>query len=504
MRRRRFLQAALGAAAFLPARSLLGSPLSPSAPSEIFVRLLSGGTGTLARVDIAELAASLSGHLLLAKDDGYEQARQVWNGAFNKHPALIARCAGASDVMQAVNFAREHQLLTAVRAGGHSSSGKSTCDGGIVIDLSPMQAVRVDPAGQTVRLEAGTLLGQLDRETAAFGLVTTAGTVSHTGAAGLTLGGGLGRVCRRFGLTCDNLRAADVITANGRLAHAGEHEDPDLLWGLRGGGGNFGVVTSFELQLHEMNPTIFGGVIQWPFEQAREVLSFYADYSFHAPDELNLDVNILWPPGQDAYVEIDVCWCGDLAKGEQVLQPLRRLGRPRLDALARMPYVKLQSSSDPYFPFGRHRYIKSAFTRELGPELIDTILRVFPAQPHGLAIILTASGGAVGRVPPAATAFFNRDARHWLIAITEWVDPAETDERVAFTRRTWKEFERFASGYYINAITAEEESRNSVYGYNLARLMTLKAKYDPGNLFRLNTNVAPGGKVLPSTSSSAS
>jgi len=496
MRRREFLETALGTAVLLPTHSLIAQSLATTTPpiSDLVARTLTGGSTTLPGTDVANLAASLSGKLLLAVHEGYEQARQVWNGAFDKRPALIVRCAGASDVVRAVEFAREHQLLTAVRAGGHSSSGKSTCDGGIVIDLSQMQGVRVDPLARTARVGPGTFLGQLDRETTAFGLVTTAGTVSHTGAGGLTLGGGFGRVCRRFGLTCDNLRAADVITAKGRFVRASQLENPDLLWGLRGGGGNFGVVTSFEFQLHEMNPTIVGGVIQWPFEQAREVLRFYSDYSMDAPDALNLDVNLLWPPAEDPFIEIDVCWCDDHAKGEEVLRPLRQLGRPRLDAIAPMPYVKLQSSSDPYFPHGRRRYIKSAFTRELSAEAIDTILEVFQIKPHGLAIILTASGGAIGRIPVEATAFSNRDSRYWMIAITEWADPSETEERVAFMRRTWKELERFASGYYINAITADEEARErAVYGENYAGMVALKNKYDPTNLFRLNTNVKPSG-----------
>ena len=268
-------------AADQPAMSLAGTPIS------------------LAQSDVADLAASLQGELLLPTHSRYEQARRVWNGAVDKRPALIAACLGAADVMRAVNFAHAHRLLTAVRAGGHSTSGKSTCDGGIMIDLSPMRGVRVDPTTHTAYLEAGTLLGQLDRECTAFGLATTAGTVSNTGAAGLTLGGGFGRLGSRFGLACDNLKGADIITASGALVHASERENQELLWGLRGGGGNFGVVTSLEYSLHPMNPIVLGGMLNWSFEHAREVLEFYAEYAPRKPDELCIDLFLRSAPGAE-------------------------------------------------------------------------------------------------------------------------------------------------------------------------------------------------------------
>lgn len=494
MRRRDFVATALGTAALLPTRALFAQSL-PSKTSPVpglSARTLAGGSTTLSQSDLANLAASLRGKLLMPADEGYDKARQIWNGAFDKRPALLVRCAGSSDIVRAVEFARENQLLTAVRAGGHSSSGKSTCDGGIVIDLSQMQSVRVDPRARTARVEPGVLLGQLDHESAAFGLVTTAGSMSRTGAAGLTLGGGLGRVARRFGLTCDNLLSADVITADGRFIRASERENPDLLWGLRGGGGNFGVVSSFEYQLHEMNPTILGGLIEWPLEQAREVLRFYADFSVNAPDALVLDLNLLWPPNAEPFIQIDACWCADHKEGARVLQPLRRLGKPLHDGIGPMPYVKLQTSMDAFFPDGVRRYIKSGFTRELSPEAIDTILEVFRSMPRKLAIIFAQSGGAVARVAAAATAFPNRDSLFWMIAITDWSDPSEADERTAAIRSAWKVLEPLTYGYYVNAITAEEESRERmVYGANYVRMVTLKNRYDPTNLFRLNTNVKP-------------
>lgn len=493
MQRRQFVQASLGTLAWLPAGALLARQASAATqPADLQARTLTGGAATLPGVDIADFAAGLRGQVLLPADAGYDTARKVWNGAFDKHPALIARCSGAADVRRCVQFAHAHQLLTAVRAGGHSSSGKSTCEGGILIDLSPMQGVQIDPLNRTARVNAGALLGQLDHETAAFGLVTTAGTISDTGAAGLTLGGGVGRLARRFALACDNLRAANLVTADGRFVRASEQENADLLWGLRGGGGNFGVVTLLEYRLHEMNPTILGGTIRWPLEQAREVLRFHADFSMSAPDVLNTDVAVVRPPTGDPFIEIEACWCGDHSKGEQALRPLRQLGRPREDAIALMPYVKLQSSADAFFPHGLRRYVKSAFTRALSAQALDTVLEVFLGTPHELAIIFAHSGGAIGRVPTGATAFVNRDSRYWMIAISNWTDPEDSEPRVASMRRLWKELEPFGYGYYVNALTEDEESKErEVYGSNYARLAALKKKYDPANLFRLNANVTP-------------
>lgn len=494
MQRRKFVQASLGAFALLPTGALFARYAASAArTSDLPARTLTGGATTLRGTDVADFAAGLRGQLLLPDDAGYDAARKVWNGAFDKHPALIARCSGAADVRRCVDFARAHQLLTAVRAGGHSSSGKSTCEGGVMIDLSLMQEVQVDPLARTARVSAGARLGQLDHETAAFGLVTTAGTISDTGAAGLTLGGGVGRLARRFGLACDNLRAAHVVTADSRFVRASERENADLLWGLRGGGGNFGVVTSLEYRLHEMNPTILGGTIRWPLEQAREVLRFHADFSLSAPDVLNTDVAVVRPPAGDPFIEVEACWCADHSKGEQALRPLRRLGRPLEDGIALMPYVKLQSSADVFFPQGLRRYVKSAFTRALSPQALDTALDVFRRTPHELAIIFAHSGGAIGRVPTGATAFLNRDSRYWMIAISNWTDPADTEPRVASMRRLWKELEPFGYGYYVNAMTEDEESKErEVYGSNYARMASLKKKYDPTNLFRLNANVKPG------------
>ena len=326
MNRRNFMGSVLAATAVLQARRLM--PAFAAGLPDIPARSLTGGATTLRGADIKDLAASMRGQVLVAGDAGYDAARRVWNAVYDKRPALIARCASPSDVMRAVDFARGHRLLTAVRAGGHSQAGKSTCTGGIVIDVSPMQSVRVDPRSRIARVEGGALLQHLDRESRPFGLVTTTGTVSHTGAAGLTLGGGLGRVGRRFGLACDNLRSVDLVTAGGKLITASQAQNPDLFWALRGAGANFGVATSFEYQLHPMNPTVLAGILVWPFAVARQVLTFYAEFSASAPDELNLDLFSFKGGDGAAMIGIEACWSADPAGGERVLKPLRAFSSP--------------------------------------------------------------------------------------------------------------------------------------------------------------------------------
>ncbi len=455
---------------------------------------LNGAQITLPRSDLTDLAASLQGELLLPTHPRYDQARRVWNGTVDKRPALIVSCLGAADVMRAVNFAREHKLLTAVRAGGHSTSGKSTCDGGIMIDLAPMRGVRVDPTSRTAYLEPGTLLGQLDRETTAFGLATTAGTVSNTGAAGLTLGGGFGRLGSRFGLACDNLKGADVITASGALVHASEQENQELLWGLRGGGGNFGVVTSLEYRLHPMNPVVLGGMLNWPFRHAREVLDFYADYAPRKPDELCIDMYIRSAPGEESSLSMFVVWSADHAAGERALEPIRKLAAGKAQGtVAPVPYVRLQSMFDAGFPDGRKYYQKSGLVSALTPRTIATFLEVFQtprAQP--VTINLQGMGGAAHRVKRDATAFFHREALWDMALITSWDDPAQSDAHIAAMRAVWAQVEPLTSGFYVNS--REESDLRAFrdnYGDNYPRLVRLKNKYDPMNLFRLNANIVP-------------
>lgn len=493
MKRREFMvRSALAGAAYLPVARVWAAE-SARAGSDLPARSLAGGEITLAKNDVAELARSLQGELLLPQNARYEQARRVWNGSIDKRPALIAACVGASDVMRAVNFARANKLLTAVRAGGHSTSGKSTCDGGIMIDLSPMRGVRVDPKVQTAYLEPGTLLGQLDRESAAFGLATTAGTVSNTGAAGLTLGGGFGRLCSRFGLACDNLRAADVITSDGTLVHASETENPELLWGLRGGGGNFGVVTSLHYRLHKMDPMIIGGVLSWRFEHAREVLNFYAQFAPTKPDMLCTDLLLRSAPNSEPNLSIVVCWSGDPAEGERALEPVRKLARTAQGTVGPTPYVRMQSMFDGGFPDGRKYYQKSGLVSALTPATIDTLIDVFKApRTHPLTMQLQGMGGAASRVAPSATAFVHRDALWDMAIITHWENNAESDANIAAMRAVWSRLEPFTSGFYVNSRYEDDvKAFRENYGDNYSRLVQLKNKYDRMNLFRLNANVVP-------------
>lgn len=454
---------------------------------------LSGAPIALPQNDIADLAASLQGELLLPTHARYEQARKVWNGTVDKRPALIASCAGAADVMRAVNFARAHKLLTAVRAGGHSTSGKSTCDGGLMIDLSPMRGVRVDPASRTAYVEAGTLLGQFDRECSAFGLATTVGTVSATGAAGLTLGGGFGRLGSRFGLACDNLKGADVITASGKLVHTSEQENQELLWGLRGAGGNFGVVTSLEYRLHPVNPIVLGGILNWPAAHIREVLEWYADYAPRKPDELCIDLFLRSAPGSDPGLSIVVVWSADHAPGERAIEPIRKLAGGPQGVVAATPYVRLQSIFDAGFVDGRKYYQKSGLVSTLTPHSVDTLIEVLTRpRVHPLTMQLQGMGGAAHRVKPDATAFFHREALWDLNLITSWDDPAKSEAYVAGMRAVWTQIEPLTRGFYVNSRYEDDQNAfRENFGDNYPRLVKLKNAYDPMNLFRLNANVVP-------------
>ncbi|UCF74982.1 MAG: FAD-binding oxidoreductase [Betaproteobacteria bacterium] len=489
MRRRDFVKAGLGLSVSLPVRSwsaVLGSP--GSIPS----RTLEGSDVSLSAASVMDLAAGLRGDVLLSGGPGYDSARRIWNGMFDKRPALITRCTGASDVRRALMFAREHRLLTAVRAGGHSVSGKSTCDGGIMIDLQPMRGVRVDPATRRAYVEAGSLLGQLDHESQAHGLATTAGTFSITGAAGLTLGGGFGRLGRRFGLACDNVASFDVVTTDGRFLKASDEENADLFWGLRGGGGNFGVVTSIEYRLHPVNPMVLGGHVIWPLEQGRGAARLCRDMAIDAPDAANLSPFLYWA-GTTAHFGVGVCWSGDHAEGERWLEPLRAFGRPVTDAVRPMRYVDIQSADDADYPDGIHSYAKNGFVGELTNDNIDLIFDVFLRTPGLYTMFLDHCGGAYARVAQDATAFPRRDMQFILAMWSGWKSSDGLDEKVSKMRAAWRELEPITGGFYVNyAGTDNVASRDREnYGTNFERLVALKAKYDPMNLLRLNANVPP-------------
>lgn len=456
-----------------------------------------GGTGKeilLKPSDISDFRASLRGPLLTAADEGYDQARRIWNGAFDRKPALIARCAGAADVIQSVKFARAHGLLVAVRGGGHSLSGQSVCDGGLMIDLSRMRGVRVDTAAKRLRAEPGVLLGELDREAQAFGLATPAGTVSHTGIAGLTLGGGFGRIARKFGLTCDNLHSADVVTADGRLVHASATQNPDLLFGLRGGGGNFGIVTSFEYGLHTVNPQMYGGPIIHSFENARPVLLAFAEAAAQAPDDLNLDAAIAWGPDGRRIVAIDTCYCGPPGSAEKLLAPLRNVRKPVVDLAGPAPYVRLQASQDETFHHGIKAYERSGFIRSIDAALVDDLVGLLDSTDlKTVQFVFAHHGGAISRVKPDASAFWHRDARHSLLVQGHWNSDAESAAVMGWARSAFQKLEGYTNGFYVNTVAEDDPQRRVrlTYGGNYDRLVALKNKYDSTNLFRRNANIAP-------------
>jgi FAD/FMN-containing dehydrogenase len=445
---------------------------------------------------IRELDTRLLGRVLLANRDGYDEARRVLNPSFDRHPALIAQVTGVADIRLAVDFAREHSLLLAVKCGGHSASGKSTCDRGMMIDLSPFRGVHIDPAAHRARVTGGSLLGQLDHDAMAFDLVTTMGTVSHTGVGGLVTGGGFGRVGRRFGLAIDNLVSVDVVSADGQLRRASAEQEPDLFWGVRGGGGNFGIVTSFEFRLHPMQRQVIGGSIVYPIARAKEALDMYADYLPEAPDELDLGPFMSLPGGNaPGVVGFGVCWSGPAGQAERALAPIRRLGTPLADVQA-MDYVALQKSGDISDPRARASYLKSGFLPVLTPDLITAIVDGFEGHPTRSTIMfIQPGGGAIGRVSNDATAFPHRDALGNIGVGVDWPAGDDPDVHVAWIREFWTRIEPFTRGFYSNDGAPDMYTESAVarnYRGNLERLVGIKRRYDPDNLFRLNANIQPG------------
>jgi hypothetical protein len=415
---------------------------------------------------------------------------------FDRRPALIARCAGTADVMGAVNFARENRLHVAVRGGGHSFPGHAVCDGGLVIDLSPMKAIRVDPAARTARAQAGATWIDFDHETQAFGLATTGGTASDTGIAGLTLGGGLGWLSSKYGLTVDNLISADVVLADGRFLTASATENQDLFWGLRGGSGNFGVVTSFEYQLHGVGPTILGGMVAYPLGKAKEVLRFYRQFSKAAPDELTIYAALLNPPGGETVAAVFCCYSGPVDQGEEVVRPLKFLGQPVADVLGPMPYVGQQRILDAGFPAGSYYYTKADFLPDLTDEAIEVFAEYAATKPSPLSGVLVQTVcGAASRVASDAMAFPHRTFPYAPVIVSQWLDAADTEQNVGWARGFWRALQSFAGGgVYVNDLSHDDGDRIRIaYGANYERLAALKKKYDPDNFFRLNPNIKPSG-----------
>jgi FAD/FMN-containing dehydrogenase len=457
----------------------------------------------LGDASIAELAQAMRGELIAPSDPGYDQARSVWNGAHDRRPALIARCAGVADVMRAVEFARSEDLVVAVRGGAHSIPGFSTCDGGIVIDLSPMKGIRVDPQARTARAEPGLTWAGFDHETQAFGLAVTGGLVSTTGIAGFTLGGGIGWLMRKHGLTCDNLVSADVVTADGRLLHASEDENSELFWGLRGGGGNFGIATSFEYRLHQVGPMVTAGPVFYPGERAAEILRAYRGLVEEAPDELTTLANLLTAPpapflpeewhGKPLVALIGM-HSGSVEDGERAMRPLRELGEPVADLIGPMPYVAMQSLIDPLWGPGAHNYFKAGWLRGLDDAAIDTLVRYHrTVTSPKTEIHVHHMGGAVARVPAGATAFGDRSAPFLLNIVAGTHTPEGFDEAVAWAQDLHSAMApSLTGGTYVNFLTDQGEDRvRAAYGEKYDRLRALKGEYDPSNLFRLNQNIEP-------------
>jgi FAD/FMN-containing dehydrogenase len=446
---------------------------------------------------------SFPGALLHPGDDEYDEARKVWNGAIDRRPALIARCASAADVAAALRLGRERGLELAVRGGGHSIAGLSVCDGGLVLDLSPMRAIEVDPDTRTARAGAGVLWGELDTATQAHGLATVGGIVTHTGIAGLTLGGGIGWLMRRHGATVDNLLSADVVTVDGEMLHASEDENPDLFWGLRGGGGNFGVVTSFEYRLHEVGPTILGGPMYFALEDGPDVLRFYRDFVADAPDELTTIVNLRMAPPlpfipQEFHgrpvVTVAVCYAGEVESGERLLEPLRRCATPLVDVITPRPYTELQGIFDPSVPHGWHYRWRSWELPPLTDGAIDTLVdRAARITSPRSYIIVFQLGGAIARGPD--TAFAQRDAAHDVNINAVWLegDP-DAHQHVQWVRDTYEALEPHSRGrVYVNFLEDEGQDRvRAAYGpARYDRLVSLKRRYDPDNLLRRNQNISP-------------
>ena len=445
---------------------------------------------------IREFRQAHRGDIITPDDARYEQGRRVWNAMIDRRPAIIARPRSAADVIACVRFARAERLQVAVRGGGHSIAGRGTCDDGIVIDFCDMKGMRVNPVAQTMRAEPGAKWQEFDRETQAFGLATTGGTVGDTGIAGLTLGGGFGWLEGKFGMTVDNLLSADVVLGSGKLVHASESEHPDLFWALRGGGGNFGIVTSFEYRLHKVGPMIVGGLLVYPFGQAAAVLKFYGEFMRTAPDELVAAAVLMTGPDGHKACGLAAAYAGDIAEGERALAPLKGFGSPVVDMIGPIPYQGQQSLLEAAMPPNLLNYWKAEFVRDISQNVINVAVDAFSRVPSPMSSLLFFPiRGAASRVAPDATAFPHRSGYHTGI-YSLWNDPSQNAPNIAWVRQTWTAMQPFISGgVYVNEL-GEDEGLDRVlvaYGVNYERLQRIKAKYDPENLFSLNANIAPVG-----------
>jgi FAD/FMN-containing dehydrogenase len=445
-----------------------------------------------------ELKSGLRGEMVCPGDRGYDTARAVFNGMIDRRPLAVIRPMDASDVVGCITFARRHDLPLSVRGGGHSVAGSAVRDGAIMLDLSGMKALRVDPATRTVRAGPGLTLGEFDRATQAFGLATTLGVVSTTGIAGLTLGGGLGWLNGRYGLACDNLISADVATADGQLLRASAQENEDLFWSIRGGGGNFGVVTAFEYQLHPVDLVLAGG-LSYPLEVAPRVLRHYDDFVKAAPDELSTAASLGLTPAGEPTVSIAVCYCGPIDEGERVLRPLRTFQSPLDDQVQPMPYAVAQSARDEGYPSGRLHYWKSGWLREVTDGAIETLMRFVPQMPSSASGVgLQQLHGAASRVAPSATAFPHRAEQYDFLILSQWSEASDSDRNVQWTRALFEAMQpHLEESVYVNNLGDEGSGRvRAAYGENYPRLAAVKRTYDPDNVFRANQNIDPSTDIV--------
>src|SRR5499427_6877711 len=473
--------------------------------TDLTIRTLEASTKSIPQDTVAALRGKLRGTVALPGEDGYDAARIIWNAMVDRRPGLVVRCLGTADVINAVTIARDENLVIAVRSGGHNIAGQAVCDGGLLIDLSLMRSVRVDPVSGTARVEPGATLADFDREAQAFALATPLGINSTTGVAGLTLGGGFGWTTRKFALTIDNLISADVVTADGKLVRASEKENPDLFWALRGGGGNFGVVTSFEFKLHPLGPEVLSGLIVHPLERAGELLPKFCRIAKEAPDELTIwAVMRKAPPlpflpsewhGKEVLI-FAACYSGDMKEGEKAVKALRALGTPIADVISPHPFTGWQAAFDPLLAPGARNYWKSHDFIDLPDAALRAIMDAVRALPSPECEVFIAHvGGAMARVAANATAWPNRGAHFTMNAHARWRDKAQDGACVAWARQLFEATQPFASGsVYVNFMPEDEKDRIAdAYGANYRRLAEIKHRYDPDNLFRINQNIRPTG-----------
>jgi FAD/FMN-containing dehydrogenase len=449
---------------------------------------------------VTDLNKIFSGHLLQPADSGYEDARKVHNGLIDKRPALIARCCGLADVKAAVDMARMLNLEVSVRGGGHNVAGRATLDGGIMIDLSLMKGVRVDAKNKTAWAQGGATWGDFNRETQIYNLATTGGVVSTTGIGGLTLGGGIGFLMGKYGLAVDNLVSVDMVTSEGNVLKASKEEHPDLFWAVRGGGGNFGVVTSFEYALHPVGPNVFGGLVAYPFSEARDVLRLYRDITESAPDELTAFGGLIHAPDGSGtkLAAIVLCYCGAVSDGEAAVKSIREFGNPVVNALGPLPYTQMNMLLDGAYPKGEYNYWKSSLLSKLSDEAIDEMIETFAKCPSVRGeLLLEHLHGALTRVAVDETAFPHRSEGYNFLVLSHWQNPDEKNACIAWAKESYASMEPyFGAGRYVNYLGSDEggDPAAAAYGSNYGRLQEVKAKFDPHNFFHMNQNILPSGK----------